>query len=78
MEGVLYANAHIYILGFNPDCSLEVNLATKKYSPFEKGGGGDLNFAWIQKSPSIPLLQRGKFAEFFNGLFGFKSCVVGS
>ena len=42
-----------------------------EHSPLcKRGARGDLNVARKQKSPSIPLLQRGRLVEFSNGLFG--------
>jgi len=43
------------------------------HPPFAKGGTrGDLRVAGTQKSPSVPLLQRGMLVKFPNGLSGFK------
>jgi len=36
----------------------------------QKGGRGDLSVAGTQKSPSIPLLKRGRLVKFPNGLSG--------
>jgi hypothetical protein len=63
--------AEVAIEVLNPDCPLVVNWAMPGYSPLcKRGVRGDWDVALIQKSPSIPLLQRGKQVEFFNGLFG--------
>ena len=60
--------SHLFI---NLDCPLAVNWAMAGYSPLcKRGVRGDLDVARMQKSPSIPLLQRGKLVEFSNGLFG--------
>ncbi len=41
------------------------------FPPLKRGARGDLNFIRVQKSPSIPLLKRGKWVAFPNGLSGF-------
>ena len=57
----------------NPNHSLDMNRVMTINSPLcKRGAKGDLNGARIQKSPSIPLLPRGKRVEFSNGLFGLK------
>ena len=58
--------------GFTPNNLLDVIRVMTAHSPlYERGGRGDLSFARVKKSPSIPLFQRGRWVEFFNGLFRF-------
>jgi len=57
---------------FNPDNSLDLIRAMTMHSPLcKRGGRGDLSVAGTQKSPSIPLLKRGRLVKFTNGLSGF-------
>jgi len=64
----------------NPNNLLDViRVMTTHFPLCKRGARGDLNFACMQKSPSIPLFQRGRWVELPNGLFGlnqgYPSCV---
>jgi len=59
-------------VSFNPDNPLDLIRAMTTHSPLcKRGARGDLSVAGTQKSPSVPLLQRGRLVKFPNGLSGF-------
>jgi hypothetical protein len=55
----------------NPDNPLNLIRAMTTHPPLcKRGARGDLSVDGIQKSPSVPLLQREMLVKFPNGLSG--------
>jgi protein SCO1/2 len=67
----------MWLRKFISGCSLgSTARVTANHPTLEKGGRGDLSAEQKPQSPSIPLLQRGKLINGFNGLSGFIALIL--